>query len=184
MDAPPLTGPAAPPSWGDVVLREFRDDDAEMVEDLATDPYVPQIRTLPFRADRDAALAYIARPRTRRLEGVGWSFCVADRSGLALGGAGLWVVPDDPGRMSAGYSVAPRARGHGFARQALRALTAFAWTLPLVQRVKLLVEPWNVASLRTAETAGYVRETVLHDQQLQDRRVDLVRLTAERSGSS
>ena len=63
----------------------------------------------------------------------------------------------------------------------LRALTTFAWTLPDVTRVELLVEPWNVASLRTAERAGYVRETLLHDQDLQGRVVDLVRLAATRS---
>lgn len=181
MDRGPLAEPAQAPAHGGVVLREFCDDDVAMVLDLATDPYVTQIGTLPLRADREEALAYVARQRSRRLTGVGWSFCVADvTTDAALGGAGLWVVPDDPHRMTAGYSVAPRARGRGVAAQALQALTAFAWRMPDVQRVELSVEPWNLASLKTAERAGFTRTWVLHDQELHGRRVDLVVLALDR----
>lgn len=173
--------PSDPPTWGRVVLRAFTEADVGMVRDLATDPYVPTIGSLPPGADEPAALAYIARQRGRVAEGVGWSFCVADRAtGEALGGAGLWVVPEDPHRMTAGYAVAPRARGHGVAAQALRALSRFAWTLPEVARVELFVEPWNVASLATARRAGYVVEGRLPDEEVRGRRVDLVRLVAGR----
>lgn len=183
MDGRPLPEPTEPLAWGDVVLREFCDDDVDMVTDLATDPYVPQIGSLPFRADRTAALAYIARQRARRIQGVGWSFCVADRTSAALGGAGLWVVADDRHRMTAGYVVAPRARGRGVARQALRALTSFAWILPSVDRVEVFVEPWNAASLRTAERAGYERQRDTPELlELQGRSVAMVRLAAVRPG--
>lgn len=181
----PLAAPNEPPAWGTVLLREFRDEDVAMVMDLATDPYVPLIGTLPPHADAAAALAYVERQRSRRVEGVGWSFCVADRTtGTALGGAGLWLDHQDPHRTSAGYSVAPRHRGHGVAAQALRALTGFAWTLPAVVRVELDVEPWNTASLRTAERAGYVREGAAHEQVFRERRVELVRLVATRPSSA
>lgn len=181
MDGRPLAMPQELPRWGDVVLREFDEADVAMVMDLATDPYVPTIGSLPFAANRPDALAYVNRQRGRTMERVGWSFCVADAvSNAALGGAGLWFDHVDPHRMTAGYSVAPRARGRGVAGRALRALTAFAWTLHAVQRIELFIEPWNTASLRTAEHAGYVREVLLHDQELQDRRVDFVRLAATR----
>jgi len=176
-----LALPSVPPAHGTVLLRPFADTDVPMLRDLATDPYVPTIGSLPFRADEAEALAYVARQRGRSEEGVGWSFCIADRrSGQALGGAGLWVVPDDPRRTTAGYAVAPRARGRGVAGQALRALTAFAWTLPDVLRVELFVEPWNIASLRTAEAAGYGREAVLHGAKVRERKADLVRLAVSR----
>jgi ribosomal-protein-alanine N-acetyltransferase len=182
VDVPPLAAPAVPPVWGGVVLREFRDEDVAMVMDLATDAYLPLIGSLPFRADRGAALAYVARQRGRRLEGVGWSFCVAGRADdAALGGAGLWVVPGDPHRMTAGYVVAPSARGRGVAQHALSALTRFAWTLPGVDRVELVVEPWNTASLKTAERAGYARcGPGAELQELRGRRVAMVRFAAVR----
>lgn len=181
MDGWPLAMPRELPRWDNVVLREFNEADTAMVMDLATDPYVPTIGSLPFAASRTDALAYISRQRRRVVEGVGWSFCVADAmSNAALGSAGLWVDTEDPHEMTAGYSVAPRFRGRGVAGRALRALTAFAWTLHRVHRVELFIEPSNTASLRTAEHAGYVRELLLHDRELQDRRVDFILLAATR----
>jgi RimJ/RimL family protein N-acetyltransferase len=92
--------------------------------------------------------------------------CVADaETGDALGHAGLWLAPLEHGRATAGYGVAPAARGAGVAAQALTALTRFAWAVPGLHRVELYVEPWNVASARTAERAGYEREGLLRSHQ-------------------
>lgn len=69
--------------------------------------------------------------------------------------------------MEQGYCIAPRYRGRGLASHALRALTAFEWTLPDVQRIELHIEPWNVASERTAQVAGYQRAPALAPQRYQ-----------------
>ena len=82
-------------------------------------------------------------------------------TGSAVGGCGLWLRELAAGRASAGYSIAPSARGHGFAADALRAVTAFGWSLPGLHRIELLIEPWNTASVRTAERSGYEREGLL-----------------------
>lgn len=143
-------------------LREFRTSDVAMVQDLATDPYVPLIGSLPAHADAAEALAYIDRQRGRLAEGVGFSFVIADAvDDEALGGIGLWLQHADQGRASVGYSVAPRARGRRAATAAVVAVTEFAWTLAGLFRVEALIEPDNAASLRTAESAGYTREGVL-----------------------
>ena len=69
----------------------------------------------------------------------------------------------------------PVAGDRGVAAQALQALTAFAWTIPAIHRVELYIEPWNVASLRTAARAGYQREGLLRShQEIGGRRVDMV----------
>jgi ribosomal-protein-alanine N-acetyltransferase len=57
------------PRWDNVLLREFSEADIAMVMDLATDPYVPTIGSLPFAASRTDALAYINRQRGRTVEG-------------------------------------------------------------------------------------------------------------------
>lgn len=49
-----------------------------------------------------------------------------------MGGAGLWL--QGGGVATAGYALAPDARGRGFATAALHALTAFAWTRPDLER--------------------------------------------------
>lgn len=144
----PLVGP-------DVVLREFRDDDAAMALELSTDPYVPQSGSLPFRATPDEGLAWVARQRGRLAEGLGFSFAVASRStGAAIGQAGLWF--EAPGEFSVGYALVPGARGRGVAAQAVALLVGFAATLDGARRVEARIEPWNTASVRTAERAGFV----------------------------
>lgn len=99
--------PAEPPTYGDIRLRGFEDRDVRMVMDMATDRHIPKIGTLPFRASRQEALAYIARQRGRLAEGKGYSFCVADRrDDTALGGVGLWLADIDAGRATAGWGIA------------------------------------------------------------------------------
>ncbi|MDQ0377606.1 GNAT family N-acetyltransferase [Amycolatopsis thermophila] len=168
--------PETLPAHGDVRLRPFNDGDAAMLVDMSTDPYVPLTGTLPFQATHDEVLAYIRRQHGRLHTGYGYSFCIADaRTDEPLGQTGLWLASIDQGRATAGYCVAPRSRGRGLAGQALRALTSFAWTIEDLYRVELYIEPWNAASVRTAEGAGYVREGCLRSHQwIGERRVDML----------
>lgn len=82
-----------------------------------------------------------------------------------VGNIGLWLRELDAGRARAGYGIAPGMRGQKFASDALGALTAFAWTIPALHRIELYIEPWNSASIRTAERAGYEREGLLRSYQ-------------------
>jgi RimJ/RimL family protein N-acetyltransferase len=137
-----------------------------MVMDLATDPYIPLIGSLPAAADAGEALEWIHRQHGRLAEGIGLSFAIADaESDTAVGTIGLWLQELPAGRATAGYSVAPAHRGRGFARSALPALTAFAWTIPELHRIALHIEPWNLGSARVAESAGYRREGRLRSYQ-------------------
>ena len=61
-----------------IVLRPFRDADVGMLRDLATDPYVPLIGSLPANASEQEALDFIERQHNRLETGVGYSFCVAE----------------------------------------------------------------------------------------------------------
>lgn len=168
--------PSDAPSYGDVRLRAFEERDADMLMDLSTDRYVPVIRSLPRNASREDALADIERQINRLDTGAGYSFCVADKdTDEALGTASLHLEPIAEGRAAAGYSVAPRNRGRRIAGQALIALTRFAWSIPQLYRVELYIEPWNLASVRTAEFAGYEREGLLRShQEIGGKRVDLL----------
>lgn len=178
MTAPPkdLRWPTHPPVYGAVRLRAFETRDVGMVRDLATDPYLPTIGTLPANAGDDEARAYIDRQRGRLEEGAGFAFCIADRgSDTGLGNAGLWIGELRHGRSSVGYAVAPSARGRGVAGDALRALVEFAWSIAGLHRLEARIEPWNAASIRTAETAGFAREGLLRShEEIGGRRVDLL----------
>jgi len=182
MTLPPW--PEEAPAHGDVVLRAFADDDVDAVRELSTDPYVPLVTSLPAAATDAQALAWIERMRGRRDEGSGFSFAIAEATtGRAVGQVGLWLGELSAGRASAGYVVAPGARGRGFARSALAAVTAFAWTLPGLHRVQLFVEPSNEASVRTARGAGYEPEGLLRSyQEIGGRRRDMLVFGAVREG--
>lgn len=150
--------------------------------DLSTDPYVPKIGSLPGKASRGDALTYIERQKGQLDAAIRYSFCVADKdTDEALGTIGLRLVSITAGRATAGYSVAPRSRGRGVAGQALIALTRFAWSIPELHRIELYIEPWNVASVRTAERAGYEREGLLRSyQEVDGIRVDMLLYAAIR----
>jgi [ribosomal protein S5]-alanine N-acetyltransferase len=171
-----LLMPTVTPRSDGILLRPFRDADVGMLRDLATDPYLPLIGTLPANATEQEALSFIERQHDRLRRGVGYSFCVADRvDDRALGTAGLWIADLAHGRATIGYAVAPFTRRRGVGANALRALTTFGWTLPDLFRIELYVEPWNVGSVRTAEAAGYEREGLLRSHQpIGDRRADML----------
>src|SRR5579862_2345223 len=114
-----LVMPAVTPVFGNVRLRAFDERDVDMLLDLATDPYVPDIGTLPAHATRQQALAYIDRQHDRLATGAGYSFCAADRvTDQAVGGAGCgWPSslragprPDMPSRRVAAAAGWPARR--------------------------------------------------------------------------
>lgn len=163
---PVLSWPERLPAHGAVLLRPFRDGDLPLIAELATDPHIPAITTVPSRYTDSDGRAYLARQYRRLTEGTGWSFAIAaladDR---ALGQIGLWLPHPATGRAMAGYVVAPSARGRGVATAALLALTDFAWTLPELYRVELYIEPWNAGSIAVATRAGFTREGLLRSHQ-------------------
>lgn len=174
--------PTTAPVFGSVRLRTFEDRDVSMALDLAADSYIPTIGSLPARATSDEALSWVRRQRQRHGDGIGFSFAIADLvTDRALGGIGLWVKELNAGRATVGYSIAPRERGNGIAAAALTALTEFAWTITQLHRIELYIEPWNAASIRVAERAGYMREGLLRShQEIGDSRRDMLLYSAVR----
>jgi RimJ/RimL family protein N-acetyltransferase len=73
--------------------------------------------------------------------------------GLAVGGIGFKGRPDG-GSVEIGYGLAPSARGHGYAAEAVVALLAIAAEHG-VSRVVADTTPDNVASQRTLTRAGF-----------------------------
>ena len=168
--------PPTPPTYGSVVLREFSDDDVHLAFELGDDPYIPLIGSLPALPTAQQALEWIYRQRGRFAEGKGLSFAIADaESDNAVGAIGLWLQNMSAGRATVGYSVAPAHRGRGIASSALKALTAFSWTIPTLHRIELYIEPWNSNSSRIAEASGFQREGLLRShQEIGDTRRDML----------
>jgi len=161
---------------GDAVrLRAFGAGDLPTVREAATDPHIPLITSVPPGGDDDACLAFVARQSDRLATGAGYPFAIADRiSDRALGHVYLGLRDLDLGRATVGYWVVASQRRRGVAGDAVRTLSAWALTVPGVARLELYVEPWNVASARTAANAGFVREGLLRSwQAVGDERRDM-----------
>lgn len=84
----------------------------------------------------------------------------------AVGGMGFHGAPDEEGWAEVGYSLAPEARGRGFATEALRALTAFALDPASAPAdpagrapagLRALADPDNAASHAVLTRAGFTR---------------------------
>ncbi len=159
---PPLE---VPELRGDsVVLRPFTQADLDLVRRAASDPYIPSITSVPADYSDAGGRAFIERQLEQALLGHGYPFVIAEATdpAVGVGSVGLWLREIESGRASIGYWLAPEARGQKLAAAALRLVRTYAFDVLAIPRLHLFVEPWNSASARTAEAAGFRREGLLH----------------------
>lgn len=88
-----------------------------------------------------------------------WGMYVLVRreDGRAVGAMGFHGVPDESGRVEIGYDLVEGARGHGYATEALRALSAWALDRPEVRTVVANVERDNLPSQNVLARAGFTQ---------------------------
>jgi RimJ/RimL family protein N-acetyltransferase len=121
---------------------------------------------VPAAFTEEAGRRFIERQWERAEQGTGYSFAIADAdTDRPVGQAGLWLTDVSAGRASVGYWVVSSARGRRAAACGVRALTRWAHHDLRIPRLELHVEPWNTASIRTAEKAGFQREGLLRGWQ-------------------
>ncbi len=148
-----------------LVLRPFDPGDRDLVRRASLDPLVTAISSVPVACDDAAAEDFIERQHTLAAEGHGYPFAISllndDAVSTGIGCIGLWLRDIEHGRASVGYWLLEPARGRGLAGRALRAAAQFAFSELGIPRLHLFVEPWNVASARTALRAGFHHEARL-----------------------
>ena len=159
--AAPLTVPVL--QDGPILLRGFALSDLSVVRQAAEDPYIPSITSVPATYSDDSGRSFIERQHKLAFDGHGYPFviCEASNPHQGLGALGLWLGEIENGRASIGYWVVPAARGRHVAGVALRAAVAYAFEVLAIPRLQLFIEPWNAASQRTAEHAGFTQEALL-----------------------
>ncbi|MGW5423176.1 GNAT family N-acetyltransferase [Streptomyces sp. NPDC003943] len=177
LTVPVLTAPTG------LTLRPWRlaDPDLALVREASADPYIPLITTVPPSYSEAEGRAFVERQWSRAATGAGYPFAIelpavdAGQAARPVGFIGLWLKDLAQGRASLGYWLSPAARGHAIAGTALATVAEWAFRDLEVPRLELCVEPWNTASARTAERAGFRREGVLRGwQQVGEERRDMV----------
>jgi [ribosomal protein S5]-alanine N-acetyltransferase len=152
---------------GELVLREFRDTDLELVREASRDPLIPLITSVPADYSEAEGLAFIKRQQGRLASREGYAFVIANRADdRAIGAIGVWIRNIDLGRAALGYWLSSSARGRGTAAAALLAVSDWALENLEIVRLEVFVEEWNIASWRTAEKAGFIREGLLRKWEL------------------
>ncbi|WP_199811606.1 GNAT family N-acetyltransferase [Streptomyces sp. NRRL S-340] len=118
----------------------------------------PWIESGPYEGTQDAAgmIVKAYESGTHRPE-FGMFVLVRREDGGAVGAMGFHGAPDEQGRAEVGYSLVASARGHGYATEALRALSAWALARDDVRRLIATVDRANVPSQGVVTRAGYVR---------------------------
>ncbi|GAA2947648.1 GNAT family protein [Streptomyces flavovirens] len=173
--APPLTVPSLT-AGADFVLRPWEMSDLPLVREASADDYIPLITTIPSPYSEEAAQEYVRRQWERAATGAGYPFAVVrSRDRRPVGSIGLWLRDAAEGRATLGYWMAAPDRRQGVAGAALRTVATWALHELGIPRLQLLVEPWNTASLRTAESAGFRPEGLLRAwQRVGDERRDML----------
>jgi ribosomal-protein-alanine N-acetyltransferase len=143
-------------------LRPFEMTDMDLVREASSDPYIPLITSVPAVFSEGEGVAFIERQWSRARLGQGYPFVIADMAtDRGVGVIGLMLCNFDEGRASIGYWVVKPARGRGAAAHALRAVAAWGLGELRIPRLELTVDPWNTASIVTAERCGFRREGLL-----------------------
>ncbi|MFJ9419393.1 GNAT family N-acetyltransferase [Streptomyces sp. NPDC101227] len=176
LEVPELAAP------GGITLRPWRLSDLGLVREASEDAYIPLITTVPCPFTEPAGVAFVERQWRRATSGTGYPFVIVECGGRPVGNVGLWVKDLSQGRASLGYWVVESARGQGAAAAALASVAKWALLELRIPRLELYVEPWNSASVRTAERSGFQREGLLRRwQQVGAERRDMF-MYARRNG--
>jgi RimJ/RimL family protein N-acetyltransferase len=127
---------------------------------LARDRQVRRYTRFPDPPQSTFPRRWLARYEAGRREGTRQAFAIEDGDGTFLGLALAVAIDREAAEAELGYTVTPAARGRGIATAAVAALTRWALDEERLQRLTLVIEVSNVASVRVAERCGYVLEDV------------------------
>jgi RimJ/RimL family protein N-acetyltransferase len=160
-------------------IRKFKMKDLQLIQKVSSDPLIPLITSVPANFSEEAGKGYIRRQWSRYDQGTGYSLAIAERdTDQAIGSVYLGLHNVEDGRVSAGYWIVEDFRGKGVAKFALKEVVAWAQSELQVPRIELCVEPWNIASIKTAEAVGFKKEGIMRSwQQVGNERKDMIMMS-------
>ncbi len=138
-----------------LVLRDWRVEDASALAPVCGDPDVCRFTSVPWSYSHAAARAWITRVARSREAGAVLAMAIVEGAADApVGNVNLVRFDDDRRSAALGYWLAPGARGRGLASRAARVLCRWGFDQLGLARIELAVLPENLASQRVAERLG------------------------------
>lgn len=147
-------------------IRPWCSADVESIRVACQDPVMHHwLVQLPDPYTEADARAYLAGVREEAAAGRGVDVAAVDPAGALVGAFSIHDVDRRTGSADIGYWVAVGQRNRGYATEAVRALTDWAFAELGLHRMRLLTGAGNRASERVAESAGFGPEGVHRDVQ-------------------
>src|SRR3954469_322319 len=154
---PPLAPPDPPLTDGVVTLRGWRDTDAGTLTAMMEEREIARWTRAPSPYLERHAIEWLATHSTLMRRRTELPLAIEDATTGELIGSIALRFPED-GRAEFGYLLGAGARGRGVAAQALRLYSQWAFEELGIERLEVLVQPENEASLAVAERVGFRRE--------------------------
>lgn len=150
-----------------LLLRDLRPDDLEAAFAFAGDPEAAKWSTWGAMT-RDEARAWVAQAVAQNAPGRRIFDLGVEHEGRLVGTVFLGGVgPAELRTAEVGYTLHRDAWGRGFATEAVRAVSRFAFRDLGLHRLQATAAPENVASQRVLDKAGFQREGLLRQNVLQ-----------------
>jgi RimJ/RimL family protein N-acetyltransferase len=144
---------------GVVTLRPLGVDDTADTLAVRSLPDVVATSVPPTPPDVDTIIRRCAQAEAGWLAGDRADFTVRDAATDAYAGEiGMYYWGRATGEAITGYSMMPEWRGRGYAARAAQLLASWAFEQVGIARLVAGTAPWNKASQRVLERAGFVRE--------------------------
>ena len=159
MRAIPLPDP--PLADGDIRLRPWERRDVPAMTAACRDPEIPRWTVVPPNYTERHARDFIAGTGSDIAAGRELPLAIVDMDDSVLGALGLSNFEWHDLKGEIGYWMAAESRRRGIGARATRMLAVWALTSLGLERLELLANPENEASLRLAERAGFTREGTL-----------------------
>jgi ribosomal-protein-alanine N-acetyltransferase len=147
-----------------LVLREIGREDANRLLILRSDPEVLRYidrEPMQTMAEAEEWVQKVQQSFTNA-EGVSWVTCLKERNEL-IGVAGLWRIIKEHYRAEIGYTLMPEYWNLGLMTEALKAIIDFGFKKMNLHSIEANINPDNIASIKTAEKLGFVREAYFRE---------------------
>jgi RimJ/RimL family protein N-acetyltransferase len=136
-------------------LRQLDAEEAKALLRGEADPGRPWMAGYPMQGTLIAVEAFVRTVENGADPGAyGVYQLVRSSDALVVGDIGFHGPPNPGGSVTVGYGLAPGARGHGYATEALRAVVTWALAQPQVAVVEADTTHANLPSQRVMERAG------------------------------
>lgn len=143
-----------------LVVRRFHLADAEALASYRGNPEVARFQSWDTDFDRSAAREFIQSMDSKQpgAAGTWFQFAVVTREkNLLIGDCGLCCSSVPPWLMELGFSLAPEWQGRGYAAEALRAVTAYAFRTLGAVAVLGVTDRRNTAACKLMKSIGWTR---------------------------